>query len=161
MKSLSHARLLATPWTSAYQAPLSVGFSRQEYWSGVPLPCLRRESVKRSNLVVQHWRGPLVIDITMHLFSVFFYSFISLSSRISFIFFILVLLFYVDSFPPTSDDLSCLVMFMNLFAFMVGWHRFPLQLCWSASPMNLSLQWESWLWVLFKWVGLVNRQSSL
>src|SRR5574340_913646 len=31
-------RLLATPWTSAYQAPLSMGFSRQEYWSGVPLP---------------------------------------------------------------------------------------------------------------------------
>ena len=28
----------ATPWTAAYQAPLSVGFSRQEYWSGVPLP---------------------------------------------------------------------------------------------------------------------------
>ena len=37
-KSLSHVRLLVTPWTAAYQAPLSVGFSRQEYWSGVPLP---------------------------------------------------------------------------------------------------------------------------
>ena len=37
-KSLSHVRLLATPWTAAYQAPLSMGFSRQEYWSGVPLP---------------------------------------------------------------------------------------------------------------------------
>ena len=32
------ARLLVTPWTGAYQAPPSVGFSRQEYWSGVPLP---------------------------------------------------------------------------------------------------------------------------
>ena len=29
---------LATPWTAAYQAPPSMGFSRQEYWSGVPLP---------------------------------------------------------------------------------------------------------------------------
>ena len=38
VKSLSHVRLLATPWTTAYQAPPSVGFSRQEYWSGVPLP---------------------------------------------------------------------------------------------------------------------------
>ena len=38
VKSLSHLRLLATPWTAAYQAPLSMGFSRQEYWSGVPLP---------------------------------------------------------------------------------------------------------------------------
>ena len=37
-KSLSHVRLLATPWTTAYQDPPSMGFSRQEYWSGVPLP---------------------------------------------------------------------------------------------------------------------------
>ena len=37
-KSLNRIRLLATPWTAAYQAPPSMGFSRQEYWSGVPLP---------------------------------------------------------------------------------------------------------------------------
>ena len=34
----SRVRLLVTPWTAVYQAPLSMGFSRQEYWSGVPLP---------------------------------------------------------------------------------------------------------------------------
>ena len=39
-KSLSHIWLLETPWTAAYQAPQSMGFSRQEYWSGVPLPSL-------------------------------------------------------------------------------------------------------------------------
>ena len=38
VKSLSRVRLLATPWTATYQAPPSMGFSRQEYWSGVPLP---------------------------------------------------------------------------------------------------------------------------
>ena len=38
VKSLSPVRLLATPWTAVYQAPLSMGFSRQEYWSGMPLP---------------------------------------------------------------------------------------------------------------------------
>ena len=38
VKSLSCVQLLATSWTAAYQAPLSMGFSRQEYWSGVPLP---------------------------------------------------------------------------------------------------------------------------
>ena len=38
VKSLHRVRPLATPWTAAYQAPLSMGFSRQEYWSGVPLP---------------------------------------------------------------------------------------------------------------------------
>ena len=37
-KSLSRVRLLATPWTAAYQTPPSIGFSRQEYWSGMPLP---------------------------------------------------------------------------------------------------------------------------
>ena len=37
LKLLSRVRLLATPWTAAYQAPPSMGFSRQEYWSGVPL----------------------------------------------------------------------------------------------------------------------------
>ena len=40
VKSLSRARLLATPWAAAYQAPPSMGFSRQECWSGVPLPSL-------------------------------------------------------------------------------------------------------------------------
>ena len=38
VKSLSRVRLFSTPWTAAYQAPPSMGFSRQEYWSGVPLP---------------------------------------------------------------------------------------------------------------------------
>ena len=38
VKSFSHVRLFTTPWTKAYQAPPSMGFSRQEYWSGVPLP---------------------------------------------------------------------------------------------------------------------------
>ena len=40
VKSLSRVRLLANPWTAACQAPLSMGFSRQEYWSGLPLPSL-------------------------------------------------------------------------------------------------------------------------
>ena len=38
VKSLSRVWLFMTPWTAAHQAPLSMGFSRQEYWSGLPLP---------------------------------------------------------------------------------------------------------------------------
>ena len=38
VKSLSHVRLFATPWTVVHQASPSMGFSRQEYWSGLPLP---------------------------------------------------------------------------------------------------------------------------
>ena len=46
VKSLSRVGLLATPWTAAHQAPPSMGFSRQEYWSGVPLPSPRKWSNK-------------------------------------------------------------------------------------------------------------------
>ena len=47
VKSLSCVRLLATPWTAAYHGPPSMGFSRQEYWSGVPLPspCLMAAAI--------------------------------------------------------------------------------------------------------------------
>ena len=38
VKSLSRVPLLLTPWTAAYQAPLSMGFPRQEYWNGLPFP---------------------------------------------------------------------------------------------------------------------------
>ena len=49
VKSLNHVWLLATPWTEPYQAPPSIGFSRQEYWSGVPLPS------PYLMLVIQKW----------------------------------------------------------------------------------------------------------
>ena len=38
LSPFSHVQLLVTPWTVAHQAPLSMGFSRQEYWSGLPFP---------------------------------------------------------------------------------------------------------------------------
>ena len=41
VKSLRHVQLFSIPWTAAYQAPPSMGFSRQEYWSGLPLPSPR------------------------------------------------------------------------------------------------------------------------
>ena len=52
VKSLSRARLWATPWTAAYQAPPSVGFSRQEYWSGVPLPSPTKHLANGKYLVI-------------------------------------------------------------------------------------------------------------
>ena len=58
-KSLSHARLLVTPWTAAHQAPPSMGFSRQEYWSGVPLPSpkssLRKPQSHCGWIEIKHW----------------------------------------------------------------------------------------------------------
>ena len=46
VKLLSCLQLFATPWTVAHQAPLSLGFSRQEHWSGLPLPSPMHESEK-------------------------------------------------------------------------------------------------------------------
>ena len=73
VKSLSRVRLLATPWTADHQAPPSLGFSKQEYWSGVPLrsPCnMNMYSLKDHNTmnnhisrlrkrIYQHIRSPL------------------------------------------------------------------------------------------------------
>ena len=44
LSHFSRVRLCATPWTAAHQAPLSLGFSRQEHWSGLPFPFLMHES---------------------------------------------------------------------------------------------------------------------
>ena len=52
LSHFSRVRLLVTPWTAAYQAPLSMGFSRQEYWSGVPLPSPIKKSTNN-----KCWRG--------------------------------------------------------------------------------------------------------
>ena len=56
VKSLGHAWLFATPWTVAYQAPLSMEFSRQEYWSGSPFPSpgdLPDPGIELGSLVLQ------------------------------------------------------------------------------------------------------------
>ena len=51
VKSLSRVWLFATPWTAAHQAPPSMGFSRQEYWNGVPLPSLYWSIVDLQNFI--------------------------------------------------------------------------------------------------------------
>ena len=63
VKLLSHAQLLATPWTAAYQAPLSMGFSRQEYWSGVPSPSL---IVVISRYEIKQWTGDISTEFGHH-----------------------------------------------------------------------------------------------
>ena len=46
LSCFSRVRLCVTPWTAAHQAPLSLGFSRQEHWSGLPFPSSMHESEK-------------------------------------------------------------------------------------------------------------------
>ena len=66
VKSLSRVQLLATSWTAAYQAPPSMGFSRSEYWSGVPLPSpttgLAMEENKSGNQINLNSREDAVIS---------------------------------------------------------------------------------------------------
>jgi len=59
LSRFSRVRLLATPWTAAHQAPPSMGFSRQEYWSGVPLPSLHTHtSVNiKSIMILIQWHN--------------------------------------------------------------------------------------------------------
>ena len=63
MKLLSRAQLLATPWTAAYQAPPSMGFSRQEYWSGVPLPS-PKEIISKVKRQPSEWEKKIANEAT-------------------------------------------------------------------------------------------------
>ena len=56
-------RLLRVPWTAAYQASPSMGFSRQEYWSGVPLPCPVVYLKHSKSTIVQKKKSPLDVRI--------------------------------------------------------------------------------------------------
>ena len=79
VKLLSRVRLLVTPWTAAYQAPPSVGFSRQEYWSGVPCRPLGYLPNPGSNLdlvhcrwilyCLSHHRSPRILEWVVYPFS--------------------------------------------------------------------------------------------
>ena len=65
VKLLNRVRLLATPWTIAYQAPPSMGFSGQEYWSGVPLSSLLQQSglTKIDNLLKATSSPPMCLSM--------------------------------------------------------------------------------------------------
>jgi len=63
VKLLSHARLLATLSTAVYQAPPSMGFSRQEYWSGVPFPSPMGGTGYGENPVLLWWAGPCSVNL--------------------------------------------------------------------------------------------------
>ena len=66
-KLLSCAQLFTTPWTAAYQAPPPMGFSRQEYWSGVPLPsprlCLRSKQFQ--NIIISNIHSILLNNLIL------------------------------------------------------------------------------------------------
>ena len=75
VKLLSRVQLLATPWTAAHQAPLSMGFSRQEYWSGVPSPSPQERSscVQFSQYFLLRW-SIYIVFFSERCFQIFFFG---------------------------------------------------------------------------------------
>ena len=64
-KSLSHVRLFATPWIVAHQAPQSMGFSRHEYWSGLPFPSPMERTGNPYTLLVRLEIGTAIMEDCM------------------------------------------------------------------------------------------------
>ena len=95
VKLLSRIWLLATPWTAAYQAPPSLGFSRQEYWSGVPLPSLY--------LILFYLLLATLINLFIHLFFPSFKHFVSLLSH-SYCTLLMIIKMNKISFPPGAGE---------------------------------------------------------
>ena len=81
VKSFSRVQILETPWTAAYQAPPSMGFSRQEYWSGVPLPSPKQHivgfkkihSIQNALIINLFWSELMIYLSTILLSVVYFY----------------------------------------------------------------------------------------
>ena len=71
LSCVSHVRLCATPWTAVHQVPLSLGFSRQEHWSGLPFPSPMHESesesevASRVRLLVTPWTAAHQAPLSM------------------------------------------------------------------------------------------------
>ena len=117
MKLLSHVRLLATSWTVAYQAPAFMGFSRQEYWSGAPLPS--PSTLLRTLNCYLTFNSIIILLLCILLgFSDFFILYHSIPPYAS-----PFLLFHLD--PQKRKN--CLININNikyLFSILVSWHVF-------------------------------------
>ena len=110
VKSLSRVRLLATPWTAAQQAPPSMGFSGQQYWSGVPLPSPSGLLLTPSSVFYFFLRKSLSGHILLLMFIVAFTSVMpQLSSKSS------ILLFMIEraSALPISETSLVIECWIN------------------------------------------------
>ena len=149
MKLLSRARLLATPCTAAYQAPPSMGFSRQEHWSGLPF-CL---------LLNWHPIGQIC-------WFYFFFSFVLLSANCDWV---ISIILSSSSLIHSSELICCFKKILFIFLVCLLWLRLPI-LCWIKvvrldilvlflNLVGMLSAFQHWLlcWVLicYKWFLLL------
>ena len=137
VKSLSHIRLLATPWTPAYQAPPSMGFSRQKYWNGVPLPT----TFKWLHLTLSNWLSGFniadhfsILEIILPWIHVFFCPLLRLPSI----------------FPRIR-------VFSNKSVLLIRWSKYW-SFSFSISPSN---EYSGLISFRMDWLNLLAVQSTL
>ena len=95
LSCFSRVRLFGTPWTVVHQTPLSMEFSRQEYWSGLPFPSpgdllnsgikhmsLESAALQVDSLPLSHWASPNFVYILTQIFYKFFYFIVALSLKV-------------------------------------------------------------------------------
>ena len=124
VKSLSRAQLLATPWTAAYQAPPSMGFSRQEYWNGLPLP---------SPLNLTSWIQRLLIKPVFHVTK-------CCSSTT----------WDYPGYIPPQNKLTDFILVLTFYSYTFPWKNFFRII--SNLSINHRLHWEMQnLYVYYEW----------
>ena len=135
VKTLSRVRLWATPWTAAYQAPPSMGFSRQEYWIGVPLP---------SPISFHKWRywgfpvstrsQPLFPSLRESAFSLNYKSSAPTHYSVFLLFFLVARTVYFGFEGYICPLVSCSVFYLSQ---LLGWR--------GSDTLNVDLAVLSWL----------------
>ena len=143
----SHVQLFATPWTVAYQAPLTMEFSRQEYWNQLPCPSPEIFPVQRMNPCFQHCRQTIVwstLEPTTNMLLMFQLC--------------LTLCDPIDCSTPGFPVLYYLLEFAQTHVYWVGDASQPSHPLWSPSPPALNLPQHQGL---FQWLGSSNQVAKV
>ena len=152
VKSLSRVQLLATPWTAVHQAPPSMGFSRQEYWSGLPLPSLNVGLELSKNWVYAEW-GLTVVRRSMReasrswsgdgyigVFSLWNFTELRMHFSACMLHFSCICAKSLQSCPTPSDPMDC-----SLSGSSIHWIFQARVLEWVAIAFS---EWQSWVDVI-------------
>ena len=157
VKSLSRVRLLVTPWTAAFQAPPSMGFSRQEYWSGMPLPS------PLFSWPLNNYEMPL-FSLVMHLVSKPIESYNSIATPVYLCWILHGISFSISFYLQTFCILRVKVCLLLLIVYDWGLSTLYSRLCFVHYPVNViinKVEYKFSLYYSFCWSHLFFIPSSL